>query len=1741
MRKLILSITLFLSAHATNAQNCTVNAGVDKTYCVNDSISLTAFRAGSLSGGSTWTQVSGPSVIISSPNSLNTAITGKVAGTMVFNIRNRCSDGSNANDQVSITMLGVTPAKAGPDFSLCPGTDTLQGNTPGSGETGTWSIISNTGSVSVLNVNNSQSLFTANVSNGGVSTLRWSISNSNGCGSFDEMTITNYGGAMPVTLADSVTLSPCYSVFQSTILTGSASGVGFGGQNGSWSTISGPSIPLLNFYGNTANVSNLIQGVYKFKYVVSGPCANGVDSIQVRVPAPLGELSPNTGQTFYLCDRPKTLMLNASPPIYRNDTCSWIQTSGPSTVSFNPVNSANTTVSNLRAKAGDVYQFQFIMANPVSGCRSSSIFYIQYVDTPQLNVFPDRVLNCDQDTAFIRWKYTGGMTTTVTQLIGPKNATVGTFLGVDTTSNYTSISNLDSSGIYIFQVTRSSGSGQSCVSVQDEIKLVVSIQPGAANAGSAQRLNCNVDTTELAGNIPSPGIGTWYQNSGPDTSSIDDSTSNITAVRKLIAGKYSYRWLINGGQACYPTQDDVDVLVADTIPNVAAGGTDQTICFQSVLHLQGNQPNAGSSGVWKAIPDSGLAFTDSTSYITNVTGMDSAKTYLFVWKVYNSCGFNTDTVAVTTTTDIAAIPADAGNDRCLPDTTSFFFLDGNKPWPGTGHWTKISGPSDSIVSDTSYNAKIIPSGPGTYKYQWSIGNSLCQSGNDTVVITLSDSVTQAFAGLNKDTCSNNLVLRGNQPVYGQGHWSLSIGQINGDLLYPDSFSTPVLNLNQGTYIYRWTIDNGACGLSSDDVKVNIANPTTVPVTTVGKVWCNPGSISINANRITKGKSYWSLYGSNPTKANFNPKDSANTTVSNLSAGIYTFKWNSINPMGICPDLYAFRSDTIVFNADAGGDRYLCKQYNIILYGTTNSTGYWRQLSGDTATLDTLGPNSVLISQLSSSGSPYKFIYEVSPAYTCANIRDTMEIQVFDSTRTPYAGLDQNLCDADTFHLNANSVSPDNGSWSQYSGPNTGTFGSTANPVTTFYNIVGGSYLLRWKSSNLACEQSDFVLIRNYDSSATANAGNDTTICPPGGQLHAIFNSSNSTQWLQISGPNTATINSGVDPQTRIDNLVKGVYQFEWTVNNGYCPASKDTVAITIAYDQPSNAFAGNDTTLCKSDTFTMRANNPIIGKGSWAQIAGTSSNLVDDTLYNTSIYNLDTGRSVYVWTVTNGNCSDRDTSNIRVDDLPSQALADADSGYCLYTVVELNALRPGKGTGSWQQINGSGANILSPNDSNTLVSGLNAGQYHFTWSVANGVCPPTKDTVNVEIDSIPSLSDAGPDINTCLGVVKMNAQKPGSGIGEWHWISGIDTAVVMHPNSDSSTVYGLDSGKYTYEWEVARGGCKSFDTMQIILEDPDSNDQCIQPTDVYDPGGIFNGDLCGTKTFGAEPNTFGYSACNTIFYRFHTSSYSYSKNLQIDILSRTNCSYPLRLSLFDSGSCPGLGVQRDTTIIATSTGSFVFDSLKTDWGYILVIDEYRIPCAKSECKLQFRIGGNALPIEIVQFDVKPISKGKAEILWKSSDDRQIVKYLVKRIQGEQISELAEVSSNRSEGISQYSIIDPGIYAYPVVYELWGMHTDGTWKSLGSRILYSSGLLGELRAYPNPSTGNFRLQYEGENSYRLSDIRIYDAYGKQVYKAEKIRLSELPDIYTGDWAGGMYVVCLNVGDRVYSISVSVLRE
>lgn len=88
---------------------------------------------------------------------------------------------------------------------------------------------------------------------------------------------------------------------------------------------------------------------------------------------------------------------------------------------------------------------------------------------------------------------------------------------------------------------------------------------------------------------------------------------------------------------------------------------------------------------------------------------------------------------------------------------------------------------------------------------------------------------------------------------------------------------------------------------------------------------------------------------------------------------------------------------------------------------------------------------------------------------------------------------------------------------------------------------------------------------------------------------------------------------------------------------------------------------------------------------------------------------------------------------IEIYELPSTAMAGADINSCSATSIELEGNSPQMGTGIWTQISGNTAAILNPNQASAIVTDLTTGSYQFEWTISNGNCQISRDTVEVII------------------------------------------------------------------------------------------------------------------------------------------------------------------------------------------------------------------------------------------------------------------------------------------------------------------------------------------------------------------------------------------------------------------------
>jgi gliding motility-associated-like protein len=277
----------------------------------------------------------------------------------------------------------------------------------------------------------------------------------------------------------------------------------------------------------------------------------------------------------------------------------------------------------------------------------------------------------------------------------------------------------------------------------------------------------------------------------------------------------------------------------------------------------------------------------------------------------------------------------------------------------------------------------------------------------------------------------------------------------------------------------------------------------------------------------------------------------------------------------------------------------------------------------------------------------------------------------------------------------------------------------------------------------------------------------------------------------------------------------------WTVTDIH--GNTNTCSMTVtAWNTPSVSIAGTDHQFCE-DTLTvgdlifMDANTPDIGVGVWSIASGFATfedsldpkTLVDDLPYESTVLR---------WTITNGVCPDsKDSVEIIVDQMPSIANAGEDKVTHLKE-HQLDANTPVVGFGLWTVISGDG-DFNNPTDAKTIVDGLQEGENLFMWTISNGTCPASFDSVLFDwrdFEAPQGFSPNGDGINDYFEILDVE-QYPNAKLTVYNrWGAEVFHSDHYHNEWDgraTNTIFGnnvLPAGTYFYILELGDGKSEPF-------------------------------------------------------------------------------------------------------------------------------------------------------------------------------------------------------------------------------------------------------------------------------------------------------------------------------------------
>jgi hypothetical protein len=602
-----------------------------------------------------------------------------------------------------------------------------------------------------------------------------------------------------------------------------------------------------------------------------------------------------------------------------------------------------------------------------------------------------------------------------------------------------------------------------------------------------------------------------------------------------------------------------------------------------------------------------------------------------------------------------------------------------------------------------------------------------------------------------------------------------------------------LGVNQ----FIWTVSNANCPSNSDTLTLTQQSPPSTALAGSDQTTCDSNAVAAG-NNPTIGTGTWTLISGAGTIVN--ASDPA-TLVRNLGIGTNTLVWTISN--GICPE----SKDTVQITrqaapgiALAGDDQQVCGNQTTLAGNLPAiGTGTWTILSGTGNLSD---PQSPTASLSGLSQGLVRLVWSISNGI-CPVSRDTLDIEISLPPSQANAGQNQSVC-VDSVQLAALAPQVGQGFWKRISG--NGQFEDSLLATTKVRNLGIGSNLFVWTVQNGFCpESADTVTIVRLQGVTQANAGTDQAVCGPNATLAANAPFSGSGTWILVSGG--GNLANALDPTTAISNLNPGLNLLVWSISNGVCPSSTDTVFVVSS--PPLVAEAGLSQVVC-GDSTTLAASIPVAGLGRWEVVSGTGTFAEPDSA-NSKVSGLSLGSNTLRWIVFNNVCpSDTDLVNITVFGPPSPAQAGQSQNIC-GTSASLSATVPIIGVGSWALVSGSGT-LSDTSIANPTVSGLGIGANTFRWTVRNGVCPPSFDLVTLTGNPIP-LANAGEDNQVCASSADLEAIAAQGVSGNWVLLSGSGT--IANPQSDTTTVSGLAIGANRFEWTAVLGSCSAKDTVVL--------------------------------------------------------------------------------------------------------------------------------------------------------------------------------------------------------------------------------------------------------------------------------------------------------------------------------------
>ena len=727
-------------------------------------------------------------------------------------------------------------------------------------------------------------------------------------------------------------------------------------------------------------------------------------------------------------------------------------------------------------------------------------------------------------------------------------------------------------------------------------------------------------------------------------------------------------------------------------------------------------------GIYSAAP-AGLTINSSTGALT--PGTSSAGTYTVTYTIAaaGGCGVVTATTIVTinATPSVIITNPPAACSPATVDLTAPAVTAGSTPGLTFTYWTDAAA---TIVFTTPLTA-----GTGTYYIK---GTTIAGCFDiKPVTVTINPSPT-ATASNNGPVCEGSLLNLVGDPLGMKTYSWAGPNGFTSNIMSPTVSSTATLAM-AGLYTLT-VINNSNC----QDTATTRVYAYAVPVSNAGPGG-NECDLDFNLRAVPSvGTGLWSIV-TGPGTAVFTPSaNSPSATVTVSAYGTYTFRWTETNGLCISSSVVTVSFNQMPdANAGAGGDACTLNYTLGAIQGT--GTGTWTMIRGTGTVVFSPGVNVPAATVLVSEYGQKRFLWtEVNG--TCS---DTSSVVVnFYEQPVANAGSGGNNCGLD-YNLRA-LPSLGTGTWTIESGPGSATYSPDANSFAAKVTVAEyGTYVFRWTEVNGTCSNSSSVSV-TFIQQPKANGGPGGDECDLNFVLNAVPGAGIGT-WSKISGPGNATFSPNVNqPNGTVTVSQFGTYDFAWTEVNSLCNSSD---IIRVVFHDAPQVNTGADLLLCKGSSIQLSATGT--GTFVWSPAAPLNNPNIYNPVASPDATTLFTVNLTDPWGCKN---SDQITVEVRVQPV---ANAGPDQNLDFTFETNLQATAPGTNqTGVWTLVEGEG-DISDTHSPIAHVSDLSLETNSFLWTVTNGVCPASVDTVHIKVKNliIPSLITPNLDGNNDFFVI----------------------------------------------------------------------------------------------------------------------------------------------------------------------------------------------------------------------------------------------------------------------------------------------------------------------------------------------------------------------------------------------------